>query len=493
MPTPASVDDFLDLVRKSGLVEEKPLQALVQERPANSAQPAADPVKTLAKAFVAKGLLTLYQAEKILEGKCRGFTIDKYKVLEPLGHGGLGNVFLCEHPLTHQRVAVKILRNASADDPVAVKRFYREAEAAAALVHPNIVRAHDVGLDNKLHFLVMDYVDGTSLQAIVAKFGPMEVRRAAHYIRQAAVGLQHAHESGLIHRDIKPANLLVDRQGIVKILDMGIARFTQEGTDVLTQGNQVLGSAEYLAPEQAINSHGVDIRADIYALGSTFYFLLTGHAPFDDAKTIAQKLIFKQNRQPKPVRALRPETPKGMASIAEKMMARDPNERYTTPAEVAAALAPFTKMQIPPPPDQEMPQIGRPITAADTPTPVQAADATRSTDAPAKKPATRPMLTIAGTDETPPPSPAKTAEVKRPPIAPAKKPATRPMPVAAAAESGGWGPVLPPSASRQSASANIEDEPSGSKRREMLIVIGFVVVITTVLYVCWMLFLRGNS
>src|SRR5260370_3383194 len=176
----------------------------------------------------------------------------------------------------------------------------------------------------------MEHVDGASLQDIIKKTGPMDYTRAAHYIRQAALGLQHAHEAaGLVHRDIKPGNVLVDRNGIVKVLDMGLARFFNDDEDILTKkyDENVLGTADYLAPEQALDSHSVDIRADIYSLGATFYFCLTGRTPFSEG-TVAQKLIWHQTRQPKPIRQLRPDVPEGIVAGGRDIMAHDPNQRY---------------------------------------------------------------------------------------------------------------------------------------------------------------------
>src|SRR5207302_2101318 len=177
-----------------------------------------------------------------------------------------------------------------------------------------------------LHVLVMEYVDGASLQEIIKRTGPMDPIRAAHYMRQAALGLQHAHEQArLVHRDIKPGNILVDRNGIVKILDMGLARFFHDKDDILTQkyDENVLGTADYLAPEQALDSHGVDIRADIYSLGATFYYCLTARTPFSEG-TVAQKLIWHQTRQPKTIRSFRPEVPEGIVAVIDKMMAKEP-------------------------------------------------------------------------------------------------------------------------------------------------------------------------
>src|SRR5262249_7237584 len=201
---------------------------------------------------------------------------------------------LCEHKSMRRRVALKVLPASQAQDPALVDRFFREARAVAALDHPNLVRAHDFDHDGKLHFIVMEYVDGNSLQNIVATHGPLDVTRAAHYIRQVALGLHQAHQAGLVHRDIKPGNLLLDRGGIVKILDLGLARFFHDKADKLTQQydeGSILGTADYLAPEQAVDSHEVDIRADLYSLGATFYFLLTGAPPFGEG-TISQKLIW---------------------------------------------------------------------------------------------------------------------------------------------------------------------------------------------------------
>jgi serine/threonine protein kinase len=357
MPSPTTIDEFLELVRKSEVVEEKKLTAYLDKMRAAQALPSTP--AALAGLLVRDGVLTRFQAEQFLQGKWRRFCLGKYKVLEKLGAGGMGIVYLCEHKLMRRRVAVKVLPESGAEDTSALERFYREARAVAALDHPNIVRAYDIDQDDKLHFLVMEYVDGSSLQEIVKKTGPMDVLRACHYIRQAALGLQHAHDAaGIVHRDIKPGNILVDRNGIVKVLDMGLARFFHDKEDALTEkyNDDVLGTADYLAPEQALDSHAVDIRADIYSLGATFYFCLTGRTPFTDG-TIAQKLIWHQTRQPKPIRQLRPEVPEGVAAIVEKMMAKDPKQRPQTPLEVAEMLTPWTQTPIPPPPEHEMPQF----------------------------------------------------------------------------------------------------------------------------------------
>ncbi len=356
MAAPSTVDEFVELIRKSGVLDETRLFPYVQKLKDDSATP--NELSGLAGLFVRDGLLTYFQAEQFLQGRWKRFTIGKYKVLEKIGTGGMGQVFLCEHKLMRRRVAVKVLPAQKAADPSSLDRFYREARAVAALDHINIVRAYDIDQDANLHFLVMEYVDGANMQEMIRKSKRMDVTRACHYMYWSAVGLQHAHTNGLIHRDIKPGNILVDRTGVVKILDLGLARFFNDDEDLLTKkyDETVLGTADYLAPEQAIDSHGVDGRADIYSLGATFYFLLSGSPPFAEG-TIAQKLLWHQTRMPKPIREIRPEVPESVATVLEKMMAKKPEDRFATPGQLAEALLPFTQTPIGPPPEDEMPRL----------------------------------------------------------------------------------------------------------------------------------------
>jgi serine/threonine protein kinase len=354
MPAPTTSDEFLDLVRRSQVVDEARLTAHLDRLRAAGELPAVPP--SLATQLVRAGVLTVFQAEQFLQGKWRRFTIGKYKVLERIGSGGMGTVYLCEHLTMRLRVAVKILPADSARDRSALERFYREARALAALDHPNVVRGFDIDQDENLHFLVMDYIDGSSLKEIVKRAGALPVLRAAHYIRQAALGLQHAHDTArLVHRDVEPGNIMVDRSGVVKVVDFGLARFCVDEEEIPRgiDGGTVLGTANYLAPEQALDSHSVDIRADVYSLGATFYFCLVGHPPFPGGTT-AKKLIAHQTQQPRPIRDLRPGVPDEIIAIVDRMMARDRSQRYQTLQEVADALAPWTETPIPPP-DGEMP------------------------------------------------------------------------------------------------------------------------------------------
>src|SRR5438132_5773415 len=212
MPPPLTNDEFLALVHKSELTDAERLAAFLSQR-RNSGGLPTDAEQT-ARLMVDEGLLTYFQAEQLLQGKWRGFSVGNYKILERLGSGGMGVVYLAEHKHLRRRVAVKVLPVALAQDPWFLEYFYREAQAIAALDHPNIVHAHDIDQDGNLHFLVMEYVDGNSVQTIIGKCGPMDPLRVAHYIAQAARGLQHAHQIGIVHRDIKPANLLLERHGI---------------------------------------------------------------------------------------------------------------------------------------------------------------------------------------------------------------------------------------------------------------------------------------
>ena len=361
MPATISIDDFLELVRKCGAVDSRKLDAFVG--PLRKAGTLPDDPADLAEMLIEAGLMTRFQAEPLIQGKQRRFLISgKYKLLDRIGAGGMASVYLCEHRIMRRRVAIKILPPSMAKNPSSLERFHREARASAALDHPNIVRAHDVDNDGNMHFLVVEYIDGVNLSDLVRNNAPLAIDRACHYIAQTCAGLQSAHVVGLVHRDIKPANLLLDRYGTVKILDLGLALFFHDDDELTKEhdNNAVLGTADYLAPEQGIDSHGVDIRADIYSLGATLYFLLTGQPPFAGG-TIAQKLVWHHMRAVKPASELRPEVPPELDAVIEKMMAKDRDLRYQTPREVFEALQPWTRNPIAPPAEHEMPKALSPL------------------------------------------------------------------------------------------------------------------------------------
>jgi serine/threonine protein kinase/putative intracellular protease/amidase len=302
----------------------------------------------------------------------------RYRVIKFLGAGGMGVVYQAEHRMMGRAVALKVINRRLTSHPTAVERFGREVRAAARLTHPNIVTAHDADRAGDLHFLVMEFVEGVSLARLVEKRGPLPVAHACHFIRQAALGLQHAHEQGMVHRDIKPHNLMVTRKGQVKILDFGLARFASEqdpaepaatagGTGrpaaAITATDVVVGTADYVAPEQARNSRTVDIRADLYSLGCTFYYLLAGRVPFPTG-TAMDKLIQHCEDEPPPVEQLRPGVPPEVAGLLRRLMAKRPEDRCQTPAELAAALAPWVKA--PEVAEEPAPPTAPPARPADT-------------------------------------------------------------------------------------------------------------------------------
>jgi WD40 repeat protein len=267
----------------------------------------------------------------------------RYRILGVLGSGGMGAVYKAEHLLMQRPVALKVIGQELLQRPGAVERFLQEVKAAARLTHPNIVTAYDAEQAGDVHFLVMEYIEGVSLAQRLDQRGPLPVAEACGYVRQAALGLQHAHERRMAHRDIKPHNLMLTPDGQVKILDFGLARFVSENSenDGLTAPGTTMGTPDYIAPEQATDARRADVRADIYSLGCTLYCLLAGQPPFPTGSALEKAMAHRQDR-PRPVTALRPEVPPALAAVVEKMLAKDPAGRYQTPVEVARALEPFT-------------------------------------------------------------------------------------------------------------------------------------------------------
>lgn len=334
-----TADKLVELVQKSQLAEPEVLEkALEAIRSEHGGELPAEPVE-LAKALQKRKVITRWHCEKLLQGKYKGFFLGKHKLLGHIGSGGMSSVYLAEHVMMHDLRAIKVLPQSRLGKSSYLKRFQQEAKAIASLNHPNVVRAHDIDNQGDTHYIVMEYVDGDDLQTIVKKKGPLSFEKVANYIAQAAHGLQHAHDVGLIHRDIKPANILINSRGQVKILDLGLALFADDAQASLTidYNDKVLGTADYLAPEQALNSHKVDPRADLYGLGCTMYFMLTGHPPFPDG-TIAQRIAKHQKEMPKEIRKIRPECPGELEGICWKLMQKDPKFRYSSAAQTAEVL-----------------------------------------------------------------------------------------------------------------------------------------------------------
>jgi hypothetical protein len=265
----------------------------------------------------------------------------RYRVLRLLGQGGMGAVFLAEHRVLRRLVALKVIKQVYTADPAAVERFRREARAAAQLQHPNIVAAHDADPVGDTHFLVMEYVAGVTLAQLLRERGPLPVAQACEYARQAALGLQHAHERGLVHRDVKPENLMLAADGTVKVLDFGLAALNAErGPDALTSLNGLMGTPDYMAPEQAEDPRQADTRADVYSLGCTLYQLLTGQVPYPAPTPVLKVLAHREKPLPS-VRAARREVPAELEAVLNRLLARRPAARPQTPGAAAAALAPF--------------------------------------------------------------------------------------------------------------------------------------------------------
>jgi len=304
-------------------------------------QPRFRDPRALGQELLRRGWLTSYQANALLQG--RELLLGPYLLLDKLGEGATGVVFKARHQAMRRIVAVKVIRKELVTDAEVVARFYREIEVVSRLSHPNVVHAYDAGPIGTTHFLAMEYVEGIDLTRLVEKQGPLSVARGCECIRQAALGLHHAHEQGLVHRDIKPSNLMLTSEEVVKVLDLGLARFQHapdgRGLAPLTQdGKGMMGTPDYMAPEQALDLRCADVRADVYSLGCTLFFLLTGKPPFI-GNTLAEKLMKHQAAEPPALDQARPEVPGALATAVRRMLAKQPEERQQSMTEVAAALA----------------------------------------------------------------------------------------------------------------------------------------------------------
>jgi len=388
--------DFLDSVRLSGLLTPPQLEAVREVATTQSADPEAAP-----KHLVKQGLLTPFQVKHFWRGRAADLYLNQYLLMEKIGEGGMGEVFRAKHTRMDRDVALKVIRRERMAHPDAVKRFRREIRAAAALGHENVVMAYDADQAGDVHFFAMEYVDGTNLSKLVIQKGPLPVGEACDYARQTAAGLQHAHEKGLTHRDIKPANLLVSRAGVVKISDFGLARLDDvagaESVSRITKDGLVVGTPDYVAPEQARNSADADIRSDLYSLGCTLYFMLTADVPFPGGNP-TEKMV-RHAREPFPV-PKRADLPPGLEKVLLKMTAKKPDQRYQTPGDVVAALEAF------------VPKKAAPTFKAPVPVPDDEAPAPPRTAAPVVEPDTDSRFRLPSDAALPrPPRPAKSQKV----------------------------------------------------------------------------------
>jgi serine/threonine protein kinase len=350
--SPPSVDQIIEILTNVPLLDPKQMEEVTGVLQLRFTDPRA-----FTEELVQRHWLTPFQGERLLEGEAHELQLGPYLISDRLGAGGMGEVFKARHQILDRVVALKITRKEILKDPTNQQRFLREIQTTARLSHPNVVVAHDAARIGDIHFFAMEYVEGTDLNKLVREKGSLPVSRACDYIRQAALGLQHAFEQGLVHRDIKPSNLLVTADGSqVKISDMGLVRLDAGGEQGgLTETGAVIGTPDYLAPEQAVNSHAVDIRADLYSLGCTFYYLLTGQAPFPTG-TPVEKLFKHVQDRPKPVRELRPEIPFEVQAVVEKLLAKKPEDRYQQPGQLAKVLEPLCRPSAEPaaPPTSEL-------------------------------------------------------------------------------------------------------------------------------------------
>ncbi len=293
--------------------------------------------------LLSRNLLTPWQAKQLRSGRHRGFKLGSYILKSHLARGGMSTLYVVEHIETRKSFALKVLPPSKASEASYLSRFQREADLAAQLNHENIMKVYDVSSctenSQTIHFMVMELLHGRDLFNAVATDGPLSIRNAAEVIRQAAVGLQYAHDRGLVHRDVKPGNLFLANDGTTKIVDLGLAAVLEGQAESLTRQHdeRVLGTADYLAPEQAVDSHRVDSRADIYALGCAFYYALTGRPPFTDG-TLAQRILAHQQQHPRSVTEFRGDVPMEIQSLLQKMLVKRRGDRIQTCREVAETL-----------------------------------------------------------------------------------------------------------------------------------------------------------
>ena len=334
-----STFEFVDFLSRSGLVADEDLNRSLDDLRRKSSSDLPGNADVVANHLIDAGLITRWHADKIFDKKYKGFRLGRYKLLSHLGSGQMSSVYLAEHVLVRQKRAIKVLPKSRTYSDSHRKLFHLEAQAAASLSHPNIVPTYDVDNDGEQHFLVMEYVDGKTLQSIVDENGPLPFDVACNFIAQAAEGLGYAHQHGVVHCDVKPTNIMVDQQGMVRVLDLGLALHANAWRDSLSAAHreEILRTANYLSPEQLMDSHKVDLRTDIYNLGCTFYFLLTGHPPFT-AASLFQKAALHMLTMPVNVADGRPDCPEELSAICRKMLQKNPDLRYQTMREVVEAL-----------------------------------------------------------------------------------------------------------------------------------------------------------
>ncbi len=357
-----SPEQLIAVVRRSRLLTNEQFSEL--EDYVGGSSRTLSPVK-LAQWLVHRNWVTVWQAERLLAG-VSSFFLGNYKFLHPMAEGAMGVVFKAQHAVMGRVVAIKVLSKARLSHPNAVARFAREVQAVAALDHPNIVTAYDAGQVGKTHYLVMEYIDGIDLSQFADRYRRVPIPWACEFVRQAALGLHHAHQQGMVHRDIKPANILVtwreaDQRPLAKVLDLGLALIFNEADEVatndsdgdetafiladpqLTQAGTIVGTPDYLAPEQIARNHAIDARSDIFGLGCTLFRLLTGQLPYGGPDLLGKLHARVSPTAPPAVRlrSLLPEAPVELDELLARMLERNPDARPASAWEVAECLAKF--------------------------------------------------------------------------------------------------------------------------------------------------------
>ncbi len=336
---PTTVDDFLQALQRSGLLDAEAVRATLDTAPDG----ARDDPQRLADHFVRVGRLSHFQARKLLEGAAGGLVVGPYQIVMPIGRGGMGTVYLARDSRAPRLLALKVLppRKARASERL-LARFRREMELSTRVAHSNLTRTYDVGVAHGVYYIAMEYIAGQSLYRLVTTHGPLTVGRAAKLFVQAAAGLEHAHELGMVHRDLKPSNILVTPRDQVKVLDLGLAVIQGEMDDPTVVGGKgyIVGTMDYIAPEQTEDSANVDARSDLYGLGCTIYFALTGQPPFPggDAR---QKIQRHRKAVPPALQELNPLVPADFAAIIHPLLAKRPEDRPPSAAALREQLLPW--------------------------------------------------------------------------------------------------------------------------------------------------------
>jgi serine/threonine-protein kinase len=357
-PTAAVPPDLLPLIRRSGLLTDRQIEevagkVLDGEYPRDSI--------LLAKRLVAEGVLTEFQVTRLLRNKASGFVIGRYVVLDRLGEGSKGRVFKAQHKLMGRMVALKIIAPHIASRASTIARFHREMRLLGRLDHPNVVRAFDADQAGNLLYIVMEYIAGRDLERVLGERGSLTPTEVANYMAQAALGLVHAHDRGIVHRDVKPTNLILSEEGQVKVLDLGLGALMEADseTSFATAAGHSVGTLNYMSPEQ-VTSSDVDGRSDLFSLGCTMYHLLTGQIPFP-GETVVECLTRRAQGKAVPITSLRPDLSPTLVGVLDKLMACRPDDRYQTAAEAATALqAVANHGEADPRPDRPPPLIAEP-------------------------------------------------------------------------------------------------------------------------------------